>query len=83
MGHCLQKVEAHGAPWSSLSTVAVDVPAFACSSGVVRSPASSCLCNLAHVSTVLFFFLIDKSGGPSCFSECIMAALMSFIEALE
>ena len=83
MGYRLQKAEAHGAPSSSWSTVDVDVVAFACSSGVARTPASSCPCSLAHVSTVLVFFLIDKSGGPLCFSECIMAALMSFIEALE
>lgn len=57
--------------------------AFASSSGVARSPTSSCLCSLAHVSTILVFFLIDKSRGPSCSSECIMAALMSFIDALE
>lgn len=57
--------------------------AFAFLSGVARSPTSSCLCSLAHVSTVLVFFLIDKSRGPSCSSKCIMAALMSFIDALE
>lgn len=80
MGHCLQKAETQGVAWSSWSTVHVDVAASACSSSMAKEPD---LCSLAHVSTVLVFFLIGKSGGPSSFSGCIMAALMSFIEALE
>lgn len=50
----------------------------------MRSPRAPAFA-VAHVSTVLCisFSLIDTSEGPSCFSECIMAALMSFIEALE
>lgn len=55
MGHCLQKAEAHGALWSSWSTVDVDGAAFACLRRVARSLTSSCLCSLAHV----FGFFLD------------------------